>query len=250
MRTEDLNFYHGTGAIAARAILASGSRDSLFEEIGARTLGREIRRTLLAHYALSPDEDWRLHSLATGPGSESSSLWVSALRQLDEPSYNNQSLVEYGHFFVTLNIGNAYRYAIGNPYRSEFIRVLAESLKVLNNVGHELPRTVATLSCRPNEPAAVPICQRTRMCSGGCARGWVSQEAETNRQGVCLQAAELDFGQYLNGLAIDRGAKCRVQFFYGHGKAETARKIAAVSVYPANTLSRALCKLAKVELSN
>jgi hypothetical protein len=63
------------------------------------------------------------------------------------------------------------------------------------------------------------------------------------------QHSQLDFGQYLNGLAIDRGAKCRVhQFFYGHGKAETARKIAAVSVYPANTLSRALCKLAKVEL--
>ena len=67
---------------------------------------------------------------------------MSALRQLDEP--DNQSLVEYGHFFVTLNIGNAYSYAIGNPYRSEFILVLAESLKVLANVHHELPRTVAS----------------------------------------------------------------------------------------------------------
>jgi hypothetical protein len=142
MRTEDLTFYHGTGASAARAILASGSRDSLFEEIGARTLGREIRRALLAHWTLSPGEEWRLHFLATGPGTEQSSLWVPALRQLDEPG--NPSLVEYGHFFVTLNIGNAYNYAIGNPYRSEFILALAESLKVLENVGHELPRTVAT----------------------------------------------------------------------------------------------------------
>jgi hypothetical protein len=69
MRTEDLIFYHGTGASAARAILASGSRDSLFEEIGARTLGREIRRALLAHWALFPGEDWRLHDrLAAGQG--------------------------------------------------------------------------------------------------------------------------------------------------------------------------------------
>jgi hypothetical protein len=33
---------------------------------------------------------------------------------------------------------------LANPYRSEFIFALAESLKVLHNVGHELPRTVAT----------------------------------------------------------------------------------------------------------
>jgi hypothetical protein len=28
------------------------------------------------------------------------------------------------------------------------------------------------------------------MCSGACVRGWVLQEAETNRQGVHLQEAE------------------------------------------------------------
>ena len=39
------------------------------------------------------------------------------------------------------------------------------------------------------------------------------------------------------------------QFLYGHGQAETVRKIAVVSVYPANALSSALSKLAKVELS-
>ena len=64
-----------------------------------------------------------------------------------------------------------------------------------------------------------------------------------------LDAAELDFGQNLNGLAIVRGAKHGVhQFLYGHGQAETVRKIAVVSVYPANALSSALSKLAKVEL--
>ena len=61
---------------------------------------------------------------------------------------------------------------------------------------------------------------------------------------------ELDFGQNLNGLAIDQGAKHGVhQFLYGHGQAETARKIAVVSTYPANALSPALSKLAKVEMS-
>ena len=38
------------------------------------------------------------------------------------------------------------------------------------------------------------------------------------------------------------------QFLYGHGQAETARKIAVVSACPANLLSPALSKLAKVEL--
>ena len=67
---------------------------------------------------------------------------MAALRQLDEPK--NQSLIEYGHFFATLNVRNAYRYILGNPYRSEFIHALAWSLKVLDNVDHELPHTVAT----------------------------------------------------------------------------------------------------------
>ena len=51
----------------------------------------------------------------------------------------------------------------------------------------------------------------------------------------------------MNGLAIVRGAKHGAhQFLYGHGQAETVRKIAVVSVYPANALSSALSKLAKV----
>ena len=65
----------------------------------------------------------------------------------------------------------------------------------------------------------------------------------------CQAPPHLDFGQNLNGLAIVRGAKHGVhQFLYGHGQAETVRKIAVVSVYPANALSSALSKLAKVEL--
>ena len=48
----------------------------------------------------------------------------------------------------------------------------------------------------------------------------------------------------LNGLALDRGAKHGVDhFFYGHGQAETARKIAVVSACPANALSPALSQI-------
>ena len=67
----------------------------------------------------------------------------------------------------------------------------------------------------------------------------------------CVRAYQLDFGQNLNRLAIIRGGKYRVhQFPYCHGQAETIRKIAVVSAYPANALSPALSKLAKVELSS
>jgi hypothetical protein len=113
-----------------------------FQEIGARELGREIRRALLDCAGLSSDEDWRLHSAFTVPGSEYSHLWVPAFRQLEYPE--DASLLEYGHFFATLNIANAYRYAIANPYRPEFIQAIGESLKVLEHLDHSLPGLVTT----------------------------------------------------------------------------------------------------------
>jgi hypothetical protein len=41
-----------------------------------------------------------------------------------------------------------------------------------------------------NGMAAAPVCTRTRMCSGNCARSWVLPRAEANRPGVLLPAAE------------------------------------------------------------
>jgi hypothetical protein len=96
IRTEDLVFYHGTRSAGARSILMSGSRDSLFEDIGAFALGREIRRALLANAKLSSDQDTFLLTAFTGPGSENSVLWVSALRQLEDPT--EKSHFVYGHF--------------------------------------------------------------------------------------------------------------------------------------------------------
>ena len=140
MQTEHLTFYHGTGAAAANTILNCGARNSLFEDIGARELGQEIRRALLDCTGFASNEDWRFHSLS-GPGIETSGLWVLVLQQLEHPE--DSSLIEYGHFFATLNIANAYRYS-RNPYRSEFILALAESLKFLDHLGHSLPQSVAT----------------------------------------------------------------------------------------------------------
>jgi hypothetical protein len=142
MQIEELLFYHGTGRAAAQSIIACGSRDTLFEEIGARTLGQQIRRALLHYAKLSDEEDWKLHSAFACPGMEYSSLWVPALRQLEHAE--ESSHFEYGHFYATLNIANAYRYSIGNPYRSEFIRSLAEALKVLDHLGDSLPPKVGT----------------------------------------------------------------------------------------------------------
>jgi hypothetical protein len=142
MQTEDLTFYHGTGRVAAQSILECGARNLLFEEMGACNLGREIRRALLTNANLSPGQDSRLHFEFKGaPGREYSTLWVPALYELDDA--RDESHFQYGHFFATLNIANAYRYAM-TPFRSEFIQVLAESLKVLNHIGDPLPRTVAT----------------------------------------------------------------------------------------------------------
>src|SRR5688572_8676130 len=112
MRIEELIFYHGTDRLAAQSIVTRGSRDTWFEEIGARALGRKIRRALLHHAKLSDDEDGKLHFAFACPDMEYSSLWVPALRQLERPE--EISDYEYGRFFATLNIANAYRYTIGN----------------------------------------------------------------------------------------------------------------------------------------
>ena len=141
-QTEDLNFYHGTGKAAARAIFEARSGVPPLEEIGAFDVGREIRQALLRHAGLSQHEDWKLHFAFKVPGQDYSSLWAPALRQLAENA--DRSHFAYGHFFATLNIANAFRYAIGNPYRSEFVRVLAKSLEVLTHLGDPLPSNLAT----------------------------------------------------------------------------------------------------------
>lgn len=87
---------------SSRTDLEFGAKDSFFAEVGARELGREIRRALLDCAGVS----W----MKTG------------------------GCILPSH----------YRYAIGNPYRSEFILAIKQSLKVLDHLGHLLPRSVTT----------------------------------------------------------------------------------------------------------
>jgi hypothetical protein len=92
---------------------------------------------LLKHASLRSEDDFQLHFAFNGrPGADASALWTPALRELDYP--DDSSYFTYSHFYATLNIANAYRYAIPNPYRSEFILALAESLKILRDLGDPL----------------------------------------------------------------------------------------------------------------
>jgi hypothetical protein len=137
--TQDLVFYHGTSSWAARSILLHGGDSKFFERIGAFELGRQIHAALLEWAGVNQAESWKMFSALQGPGSELSSLWWPALGRLVAPQ-EGRSLFEYGCFFVTLNLANAYRYAVNNPYRSEFLQVLAESLRFLKYHNHWLSR--------------------------------------------------------------------------------------------------------------
>lgn len=199
MQTKDLIFYHGTGRTAAQAILASGARDSLFEEMGAYALGRKILHALRAHAHLSPIDDFKLHHAFTGPGMELSSLWVPALSRLDS---NGQSYFEYGHFCATLNIANAYRYAI-NPYRSEFIQALAEALKVLDHIGGSFSQTLANdypkiahAIKNPSPPVVLEL-------------GGISRERLLNRRGGSNIQMELEL---FIDMEMDPGVNAPVDF--------------------------------------
>ena len=68
------------------------------------------------------------------------SLWLQVLRYC---AGNASSGYLYGKLCATLNMSNAYRYAIGNPYRSEFIHGLAKSLQVLEYFNDPLQRNLA-----------------------------------------------------------------------------------------------------------
>ena len=167
IHTEHLVFYHGTSSAAGRAIINEGVRTSVFEDNGAKDLGREIRKALFDCAKLSPGQDAHLHFAFKGPGSEYSSLWVPALRDLD--TADGRTAFGYGHFYATLNVGNAYRYAIGNPYRSEFLLAIAESLKVLEHEGHPLPHEIAArypaihdAITTPSPPVVIEVCGISR----------------------------------------------------------------------------------------
>lgn len=95
-------------------------------------MGKRLYRAMLSKAKLGKENAYWLRTAFKAPGMEYSTLWMPAFEGLENP--NASKMFQYGHVFVTLNISNAYRYALGNPYRLEFIRAIAESLKVLQHI--------------------------------------------------------------------------------------------------------------------
>lgn len=138
--THGRTFYHGTGVAAAKRILTSQGKSPWLEAIGARSLGREIRDALFDVTAIPPYQYWRFMFTSECRGVECRSPWVQALLRndaiIDVHDYN------YDHFCVTLAQAIAYRYTMGNPYRSEFIHAIGDGLRVLDAFGCSLRQTV------------------------------------------------------------------------------------------------------------
>jgi hypothetical protein len=163
METEHLSFYHGTGTDAAEAILKFGSRDDYLEDIGAFELGQLILSALRHHAGINERDDINLHSAFSDlPGAEYSVLWASAFKNLNGAGRTH---FEYGHFYATLNIGNAYRYAL-SPYRSEFMLAIAEGMKLLQHLGDSLPEAlpdkypkIARAIMNPSTPVVIELRQ-------------------------------------------------------------------------------------------
>jgi hypothetical protein len=127
INTRELRFFHGTGAIAAASILLEGSRNPL-DQMGWRALASDLWSALLKLGTEAELFSWYLEyeDLYNSPG-------LSALRSAY--AHEEGHLLVYGQFFATLNIGNAYRYALGNPLRSEFLSPISVGLKLLARRG-------------------------------------------------------------------------------------------------------------------
>jgi hypothetical protein len=133
VNSRDLHFYHGTGAKAAISILSDGARNAM-DELGWRSLASELwaalreigsEQELLRRFVQHED---LLHT----PG-------LTPLRSADHREDGHRFV--YGHFFATLNIGHAYRYAVRNPVRSEFLHAISAGLKLLERNNASLSAT-------------------------------------------------------------------------------------------------------------
>ena len=156
--TRDLRFFHGTGAIAAASILSDGFRDPL-EQMGWRSLASELWLALLNLGTESELFNWLLEyeDLHNSPG-------LSALKRAH--TREDGHLFVYGHFFATLNIANAYRYAVRNSFRSEFLSVIYVGLKLLERRGatstaKTLERRYPTVLRLINEPPPPVVIELT-----------------------------------------------------------------------------------------
>ena len=128
VKASELVWYHGTGAADAARIATEGSRDIVNQD-GWRHLASDLWVALLG-LAKSEQDLSRCHrkheDLINGPA-------LTPLRSAHGQEEGN--LFVYGPFFVTLDLGEAYEYAVRNPYRSELLHAIADGLKFLQRCG-------------------------------------------------------------------------------------------------------------------
>ena len=149
METERFTFYHGTSRTSALAILDKGIRDDYMRTIGATDVACEITRLVIEYMGMNDKseneikESFRKSFILEGRNEAARDLWIKSLPYC--LGMNSDTMFDYGAFFVTASIEKAYRYAIGNPYRSEFLRAIVGGVDICMSLESPLAERVKGL---------------------------------------------------------------------------------------------------------
>lgn len=149
MKTEQITFYHGTGDGSAAKIISDGIKTDYLQSIGAVEVAREVANYILDDLKVSGISAWeveralsaRLHAEAVDAAERD--LWVRSLPYIT--GSGSEGRFGYGAFFITSSIERAYRYALCNPYRSEFMQSVAGGCAISRHLSADLHRKLDDL---------------------------------------------------------------------------------------------------------
>jgi len=127
-RTATLPFFHGTSSRAAVKILNEGARN-IFDHLQVWDVASKVWSAILTHV----ESQWEAATLFDQAGSPYAAEAPIALA--NAASRNQQSLMTYGSFYVTLNFRNACDYALRSQTGSELVLMLSEGFRVLEHLG-------------------------------------------------------------------------------------------------------------------
>jgi hypothetical protein len=128
-RTATLSFFHGTSSRAAAKILNEGAQN-IFDYLQVWDVASKVWSAILGHIE---SEWWKAATLFDQAGSPYAGVAPIALA--NAASINQQSLMTYGSFYVTLNFVNACGYALRSQTGSELLLMLSEGFRVLEHLG-------------------------------------------------------------------------------------------------------------------
>jgi len=156
MRTEHFTFYHGTSAVSAERIIVEGIKVEYLTSLGAVSYAKNFASLILAHLRLDGHSTWEIDkalcdsAVISSIDAGSYDLWLKSLPYI--LGAKSKAYFDYGSFFVTGSRAVAYRYAVGNRYRSEFIRSLAGGIEVAKGINpSETKRILAQLEREEKE---------------------------------------------------------------------------------------------------